>query len=78
MIANSLRLVVKQVLNNMFKISMKSFRLILVSLLMLLVFRLAGSQILSIKWLLDITKTIAGKLRLIVQKMSQLTFTHIS
>merc|ERR1739848_490972 len=55
-----------------------SFRLILVSLLLSLVFRVAANQILSIRWLLAITKTMAGKRRLLVRKMSQLTFTRIS
>ena len=55
-----------------------SFRLILVSLLLSLVFRVAANQILSIKWLLAITKTMAGKRRSLVRKMSRLTFTHTS
>ena len=60
------------------RILITSFRLTLVSLLLLLVFRVAGNQILSIRWLLAITKTMAGKRRLLVRKMSQLTFTRIS
>ena len=60
------------------KTLMKFFLLILGSLLLLQVYLVAVSLILLTKWLLVIIITMAGKLRMQVQKINQYIYTRIN
>src|SRR5210317_475188 len=60
------------------KILMIYFRLILVNLLLSLASLVPARVTLSIKWLLGITQTMAGKQRLLAQKMRQHIYTLIN
>ena len=70
----------KTVLSPVFKLDLKTsikyFQLTLVSSLLLLVFLVAVSLTLLIKWLLVTIITMAGKLRMLVLKINRSTYTH--
>ncbi len=77
-----LRTLCVMVSNLDFKLAYKTltiyFQLTLVNSLLSLVFHLPVKVILSTKWLLAITKTMAGKRRLLHQKMYQHIYMRIS